>query len=29
MARAAGVAMPTLEILAGLIRVKARERALY
>jgi 2-dehydropantoate 2-reductase len=29
MARAAGVAMPTLEVLAGLIRVKARERGLY
>ena len=29
MAQAAGVAMPTLEALAGLIRVKARERDLY
>ena len=29
MARAAGIAMPTLEVLAGLIRVKARERGLY
>jgi 2-dehydropantoate 2-reductase len=29
MAQAAGVAMPTLEVLAGLIRVKARERGLY
>ncbi len=29
MARAVGVAMPTLEVLSGLIRVKARERGLY
>ena len=29
MARSAGVAMPTLEVLAGLIRVKARGRGLY
>jgi 2-dehydropantoate 2-reductase len=29
MARAAGVPMPTLEVLAALIRVKARERGLY
>jgi 2-dehydropantoate 2-reductase len=29
MAQAAGVPMPTLEALAGLIRVKARERGLY
>ena len=29
MAQAAGVPMPTLEVLAGLIRVKARERGLY
>ncbi len=29
MARSAGVAMPTLETLAGLIRVKARARGLY
>jgi len=29
MARSAGVPMPTLEVLAGLIRVKARERGLY
>jgi 2-dehydropantoate 2-reductase len=29
MAQAAGVPMPTLEVLAGLIKVKARERGLY
>jgi 2-dehydropantoate 2-reductase len=29
MAKAAGVPMPTLEVLAALIRVKARERVLY
>ena len=29
MARAAGVEMPTLEMLAALVRVKARERGLY
>jgi 2-dehydropantoate 2-reductase len=29
MAKAAGVPMPTLEVLAALIRVKARERGLY
>jgi 2-dehydropantoate 2-reductase len=29
MAQAAGVPMPTLEVLAALIRVKARERGLY